>query len=372
MTILILEENQILTNDETISDLSIFLQDLPLNTEITLVLKTHDVLYHLCPTRKAVPYLKSAEYSSNYWVGEKRLRQGQTLVGGVVASLFMRSIIKIIANHNFVIKGVFLWADLIIEAYKPFLAGWTLIWHDNHLFMLQDGILRISRLIYLPFEQELPAITRYLKRFGYQQDTPITLLKHGAFLDPLPSFIDQKIRIPNDLVFKGFMFQIPELSLVHRLYTWNKKIRTITYILTFFNTFGIAYFAWQIKSAFEIEHTLKEQIHKMPSKKKVNEIKIAVFNTYCRLIKDRPNLLILLRQLAPLMKEEAVATHFHWKSNPTPILVLSLELKPSTKVDEFLATLQSQLHPHHLSWQTTIDEPLKGTLTISSKIKESS
>lgn len=369
MTILTLEENQILENDEAIPDLSTFLKRLPSKTEITLILKTHDVLYHLCPIRKAVPYLKSAEYSSDYWVGERRLPNGHTFIGGVLASPFMRTMIKVIAEHSFAVKGVFLWTDLITQAYGPFLQGWTLIWHNHHLLICQDGILRISRSCYLPLVQELPAIIRYLKRFGYQEEMPITLLKSSIFPDTLPPFIHPEIRIPNDLTVKGLTLQIPELTSGHRLYTWQRKIRAAAYALTLLNTIGITHFGWQIKSASEIERTLKQQINEVPTKNLADETKMEAFAAYCRLSKDRPNLLSILRQLIPLMKEEAVATHLHWTANP-PTLTLHLELQSSTEAGQFLLTLRSQFRNHRLTWQAAEDEPLKGTLTIEKQIPD--
>ena len=119
MITLVLEENQILENDHKIADLSIFLKRLSPNTEIILILKSHDALYHLCPIRKAVPFLKSAEYPPYYWVGERRLPKSQTFIGGIFPSPFMKATINIIAGHSFPIKGIFLWADLITQAYGP-------------------------------------------------------------------------------------------------------------------------------------------------------------------------------------------------------------------------------------------------------------
>lgn len=363
MITLVLEENQILENDHQIADLPIFLKRLSPYTEITLILKSHDALYHLCPIRKAVPFLKSAEYPPPYWVGERRLPKGQTFIGGVFPSPFIKAAMNIIAEHAFPIKGIFLWADLITQAYGPFDPGWTLIWHNHHLLICYDGILRISRSCYLPFVQELPAILRYLKRFGYEEEMPITLLKSSIFSEPLPPFVHSEIRIPQDLSLHGLMLQIPELTPLRRLSIWSQKIRAFAYGIAFLNLLGTAYLGWQIKIASAIETTLEQQISNLPARSPVDEAKMQAFKAYCLLSKDRSSPLPLLRQLAPLLKEEAVATHFHWMAHPFR-LTLHLELKPSAVTQELLLTLQSELSRYKVSWHQQEDEPLKGVLTI--------
>lgn len=363
MTTLVLEENQILENDYQIADLSIFLKRLPPKTEVILILKSHDALYHLCPIRKAVPFLKSAEYSLDYWIGEKRLPKGQTFIGGLFPSPFIKTAINMIAEHPFPVKGIFLWTDLITRAYGPFDPGWTLIWHNHHLLVCKDGILRISRSCHLPLTQELPAILRYLKRFGYEEEMPITLLKSSIFAEPLPPFVHSEIRIPQDLSLCGLSIQIPELTALQRLSTWSRKTRALAYGIAFLNIVGTAYFGWQIKIASVKEISLKEQIGNIPIKDPLDETKMQAFKTYCLLSKDRPNPLPLIRQLIPLMREEAVATHLRWTANPLR-LTLHLELKPSTVAKELLLTLQSELRNHKLSWEQQEEEPLKGILTI--------
>lgn len=369
MTILILEENQILENDHKIADLSIFLKRLSPKTEITLILKFHDALYHLCPIRKTVPFLKSAEYPSPYWVGERRLPKGQTFIGGIFPSSFMKTAINTIVEHPFPIKGAFLWADLITQAYGPFDPGWTLIWHNHHLLICQDGILRISRSCYLPLVQELSAILRYLKRFGYEEGMPITLFKSSLFSEPLPPFIHPEIRIPQDLSLCGLTLQIPELAALRRLSTWSQKIRNIAYGIAVLNILGSTYFCWQIKGEFTTEMTLKQQISDLPTKDPVDEAKIQAFKAYCLLSKDRPNPLPLIRQLIPLIREEAVATHLQWTANPLR-LTLHLELNPSTVAQGLLLTLRSELRNHQLTWQQQEEEPLKGILTIEQQFVE--
>jgi hypothetical protein len=369
MTTLILEENQILENDHQIADLSIFLKRLPPKTEITLILKSHDALYHLCPIRKAVPFLKSAEYSPHYWIGEKRLPKGQTFIGGLFPSPFIKTAINVIAEHSFSIKGIFLWADLITQAYGPFDQGWTLIWHNHHLLICKDGILRISRSCYLPLAQELPAILRYLKRFGYEEEMPITLLKSSIFEESLPPFVHSEIRIPQDLSLRGLTLQVPELTALRRLSTWSRNMRALAYGIAFLNILGSAYFGWQIKIASAKEISLKGQIGSLPIKDSLDEAKMQAFNTYCLLSKDRPNPLPLIGQLAPLMREEAVATHLRWTANPLR-LTLHLELKPSTVAQELLLTLQSELRNYKLSWEQQEEEPLKGILIIEQQVLE--
>lgn len=363
MTTLTLEENQISENDHKIADLSIFLKRLSPKTEIILILKSHDALYHLCPIRKAVPFLKSAEYPPQYWIGERRLPKGQTFVGGIFPSPFLRATINVIAEHAFPIKGTFLWTDLITQAYGPLDPGWTLIWHNHHLLICQDGILRISRSCYQPFAQELPAILRYLKRFGYEEEMPITLIKSSIFSDSLPPFIHPEIRIPRDFSFHGFSLQIPELSALQRLSIWSQRIRNLAYGVAFLNILGAAYFSWQIKTESVIEISLKHQINDLPPKISVDEAKMQAFVAYRHLSKNRPNPLPLIRQLAPLIREVAVATHFQWTANPLKF-TLHLELNSTTVAQELLLTLRSELRNHKLAWQSQEGESLKGTLTI--------
>jgi hypothetical protein len=369
MTTLIVEENQILENDHKIADLSVFLKRLPSKTEITLILKSHDVLYHLCPIRKAVPFLKSAEYSPDYWVGEKRLPKGQTFIGGIFPSPFMKITIKNIAEHFFPIKGIFLWADLITQAYGPFDPGWTFIWHNHHLLICQDGILRISRSCYLPLVQELPAILRYLKRLGYEEEMPITLFKSSIFSEPLPSFVHPEIRIPRDLSPQGLILQIPQLAALRRLSSWSRKIHILAYGIALLNILGAAYFSWQIKVGSATEITLRQQIADLPIKDPVDEAKMQAFKAYCFLSKNRPDPLPLIRQLIPLIRGKAVATHLQWTAGSLR-LILHLELEPSTIGQELFLSVRSELRDHKLTWQQQEEEPQKGILTIEQQALE--
>lgn len=369
MTTLILEDDQILENDHKIADLSIFLKRLPPKTEIILILKSHEALYRLCPLRKTVPFLKSAEFSSHYWVGERRLPKGQTFVGGILPSPFMQTMVNIIAAHSFPIKGIFLWTDLMIQAYKPFDPGWTLIWHNHHLLICQDGVLHISRACYQPLSQELPMILRYIKRFGYEEGMPITLLKSSMFSEPLPPFVHPEIRIPQDLSFQGLELQIPELTPVRRLFILPRNIRAIAYGITFLNILGASYFGWQIKTEAGIEQSLKQQISNLPVKDPVDETKMQAFAAYRQVSKNQPNPLPLIRRLIPFVKEKAVATYLHWTAHPLS-LTLHLEFTPSTVMEDLLPTLQSEFRNHKVTWQAHEDEPLKGILTMEQRTLE--
>jgi hypothetical protein len=364
MITLTLEENQIFENGEVISDLSSFLKRFSPHREMTILLKTHAASYHHCPIRKAVPYMKSAEFSSDHWVGERGLAKGQTFLGGILPTPFMRHMIHLISEHSFGLKGVFVWADLMTQAYGPLPSGWSIILHDQNLLICQDQILKFSRPCYLSFAEELPAILRYLKRFGYEAEKPILLLTSSAIADVLPPFVQCEIRTTQSLIPQGLNFQIPELNNHLRLYFWPRNIRKAAYILALFNFLGIAYFSWQIKAVFEQEYILKHQMSLMPSHNPLNEIKMAAFADYRRLSKDRPNPLSLIRDLPPLMKDEAVATYLHWTPNS---LTLHLELNPSTEAEKFFLTLRSHFDDYQMTWKNDENEPLKGILTMEKK-----
>ena len=366
-----LEENQILENGEPITDFPFFLKKLSANEEITLILKTHDALYHFCPIRKAVPFLKSAEYSSDYWVGERILSKGQTFIGGILPTPFMREVTHFISEYSFALKGTYLWADLVTQSYGPLPSGWILIWHEQHLLICHDGILQFSRSCYLPLVHELPAILRYLKRFGYEEEMPITLLKVSTFEGDLPSFIHQETRdlqeFSPQIFTRGLTFQIPELSKLNRLFTWPRKIREVAYALTLIHTVGIAYLSWQIKGVYEQKIALTHEIALVPLKNPLDESKMDAFAAYRRLSKDRPNPLSLIRLLIPLMKDQAVATHLHWTPN---FLSLHLELSPTGESEQLFLTLRSQFLEHRVTWKAEENEPLKGILTIEKRIQK--
>lgn len=361
MIILTLEENQILENDHEISNLPAFIKRLPPKTEITLIIKSHDAAYHFCPIKKAVPFVKSAEYSSEYWVGERRLPNGGTFIGGILPTPFMKSIVKVFTDHSIPVKGAYLWTDLITQSYGPFEPGWTMIWHNHHLLICEDGNLRLSRSCYQPIAHELPAILRYLKRFGYQQELPITLLKSSLFPDPLPSFINTEIRIPNDLVYEGVTLSIPELKIAQRLYSWPRKIKVTAYGITLLSAFGAGYFGWKIQSTSEVERSLITQISQHPAPNENNQSQIETFQAFRNLTQDRPNLLPLIRRIMPILKDSAVATYLHWKDHPEN-LTLQLELHPSAQIDALLLTLRSELPKHTINWKQEENEPFKGTL----------
>lgn len=363
MMILTLEENDIYNNGSPISDFPTFLKNLPSSTEMALVLKTQGILYHLCLIRKSVPFLRSGEFSPDDWVGEKRLPKSHTLVGGTCPSLFMRTTIRLLTNHSYAVKGVFLWADLVMQAYGALPLGWTLILHKQHLLICYDGILRVSRRCYLPFLEELPEILRYLKRFGYQEEAPLTLLSSSTFTKSLPPFIHQQTRKPLKFSFEGFTFHIPELISRHRLYHWPRAIRKIAYAVTFLSVLSSIYLTWQIKVMTQTKHIIKSQINKLPQTDPVDIPKMEAFSIYCRLIKSQQNPLLFFRYLMPFIKGKAVANHLHW-SNPPWGLSLYLEFNPSIMVDQFLSTLQSQLQGFFLTWEPENKNSFKGILTI--------
>lgn len=365
MITLTLEENQIEGNGEIISDLALFLKNLPTYRDLTLIIKTHDASYHLCPVRKAVPYMKSAEFTPDHWVGEKGLAKGQTFLGGILPTPFMRNIIQVISEHFVGLKGIFVWADLITQAYSPLPSGWTIIWHDQQLLICQDQLLRFSRPCYLPLPQELPAILRYLKRFGYEEEMPITLLTSSPFTDAFPPYIQQEIRNPPALFPQGLTLQVPELRRLHRLYFWPRNFRKAAYVLALVNVFGVAYFGWQIKTVFERDHILKNQISHLPIQVDLSETKMEAFADYRRLSKDRSNPLLLIRNLIPLMKNEAVATYLHWTPNS---LTLHLELSSTATADQLFLTLRSQFLDHKVLWRTEDNESLKGVLRMEKKV----
>jgi hypothetical protein len=251
MITLTLEENQVLQKGEPIPDFRLFLKMLPANEEITLILKTHDALYHSCPIRKAVPFLKSAEYPPDYWVGERILSKGQTFIGGILPTPFMREMVYFLSQYSFPLQGAYLWVDLVTLSYGPLPSGWILIWHEHHLLICQDGIVRFSRSCYLPLVQELPAILRYVKRFGYEEEMPITLLRSSDFEEGLPSLIHQETREAQEISPPGLALQIPELRNLNRLFAWPRKIREVAYALTLIPIMGIVYLSWQIKGVYE-------------------------------------------------------------------------------------------------------------------------
>jgi len=372
MITLTLEEDQILNNEQVIPDLSLFLKGLPKTQAISVILKSHDTVYHHCRLRKAARYMKSAEFSPEYWVGEKiisssilpkRFHYGQMVIGGIMPSPFMRKAIHLISEYSFALKGVFVWADLITEAYSPLPLGWAIICHDQHLMICQDQILQFSRPCYLPFEQELPGILRYLKRFGYEVGMPVVVLSVAPTHD-LPAFVQAETRIPEPLKYQGLTLDIPEFKTQGRLYSWPRALKSSAYSLILLNVMGIAYYSWQVKAAFDQESALKNQIAHISIQNPLSEAKMEAFDHYCRLVKDRPNPLILLRRLIPLMKDDAVATYFHWTPNA---LTLHLEMNPLVALDQFWLTIRSQLLDYRLIWQPEHDEPLKGVLTLEKK-----
>ncbi|MBM3468808.1 MAG: hypothetical protein FJX71_05195 [Alphaproteobacteria bacterium] len=365
MITLTLEEDQVLSGTQKISDPAFFLKNLPPRSELTLIFKIYEVKYFVCPFRKAAPYLKSGEYSQDHWIGEKPLSSNRLLIAGFLPSKFMTEIVQIIAQGSFILKKSILWTDLIVNSYKPSSTGWALILHQHSLFICFDGTLCISRLCYQSLSQELPSILRYIKRFGYKEGSPITLLSSSAYQDSLPPFVHFEKRTPHESIQENTLtLQIPQLRTHHLLYIWARKIRTIGYGIAFFNLLGSAYFGWQLTVKSSSESFFMQKVDSLSKQTSIDESKLIAFETYCRLSADRANPLILLRQLMPFFKNNAIATSLHWTSNPKS-LILHLELSPATHIDPFLMTIRSRLHHYHLEWKKDEEDISKGVLRLT-------
>lgn len=365
MITLIIEENNISKDDEEISDFSAFLKALPPETELTLILKTPDVLYHLCPVRQAVTHLKSAEFSLDHWVGERLLPENKTLVVGILPSFFMRQTIQCLGEHSFAIKAIFLWTDLIVRSYGPLPDGWAVIWHDPYLLICQEGILCVSRLCHSPLVQELPAIARYLKRFGYQEGVSLTLLSSSEISHELPSFVRFEKRKATPFPDEGVRFLIPDLKHLLRLYKTPRIIHRVVYGFVVLTLLGSGYLTWEVKGTVNACSLLKQRINEAPPQKDVDERKIQAFTVYRQLIAQRSSPLPLLGQLIPVMRGEAVVTYLHWTASPFR-LSLRLEVASSQGKERLLSNLRAHLVHHRLDWQESKEEPLKGVLTIES------
>jgi len=367
MIFLTLEENQVLENGQPFQDFSEFLKRLSANSEITLILKTHDVTYHVCSLRKTVPFLKAAEFSAEHWVGEWISSKSQTCIGGVLPTPFMREIIQEISAYSFALKGVYLWADLIRQSYGSLPLGWTLIDHEGSLLICQEGVLQFSRTCSLPIEQELPLILKYIKRFGYEVDMPITLMRAFTREDDLPLFVQKIIRFPQDIIPEGLSLQIPELMEQNRLYDWPRKIQKIAYSFLLLNSIVIVLFCFQIKILYDQKNSLSQERSRLNASEFIDEKKLEVFAAYRQLSKDRGNPLSIIRQLIPLLKGQAVATYFHWTVDS---LTLQLELNPAVSVEQFFLTLRSQFSDYQVTWKAEENESLKGVLIMEKRLYE--
>lgn len=367
MIFLTLEENQVLENGQPLQNFSDFLKRLSANCEITLILKTHDVTYHVCPLRKAVPFLKAAEFSAGYWVGEWVFSRGQTRIGGILPTPFMREIIREISAYSFALKGVYFWADVIRQSYGSLPSGWTLIEHEGSLLICQDEVLRFSRICDLSMEQELPLILRYIKRFGYEVDMPITLIRSFAREDNLPQFVQKVLRFPQDIMPEGLSLQIPELMPHNRLYEWPRKIQKVAYSFLVINSIIMALLCFQIKVLYEQKNILSQERGRLHVSESLDEKKLEAFAAYRRLSKDRDDPLSLVRQLIPFLKDQAVATYFHWTRES---LTLQLELNSAVSVEQFFLTLRSQFSDYQVTWKAEENESFKGILTMEKRINE--
>jgi hypothetical protein len=373
MITLTIEEDQVLQDDILIPDLLLFLKRLPKNEDLVLILKCHDASYHYCPIRKAARFIKSAEYSAEHWVGEKVLPiagliskffRKKTTIGGIKPTLFMRNAIRIIGEHTVAIRGIFIWADLILTAYSPLPKGWVIIWHDQNLIICRNNHLIISRFCYLPLSQEMPSILRYLRRYGYESGCSLTLITSSLFNDELPPYIQQEVRAPQDIEPNGLKLSIPECLPHARLYAWPSKLKAMCYSLAFCNTLWMAYLGWQIAFCYEQIPILKKHIAGITVTAPVNESKMEAFSQYCQITKERANPLLLLQQIVPYLKDKAVATFLHWTPHS---LNLHLELNDIEKSDSLWNVLRLHFNEYHLIWRSHENEPLKGILSIKKK-----
>jgi hypothetical protein len=369
MISLIVEENQVWEKGQVILDFPAFLKVLPSHKEITLIFKTHDALYYDCPLRKAVPFLKSAEFSTDHWVGTKSLSNSNTFIAGILPSPFMQQIVTNLYESSFAVKGAYVWADLIVRSFGSAPMGWTIIYHDQHLFVTFEGILRFSRPCFLSLTEELPATLRYLKRFGYEKDTPINLITSAPLAQPFEAFINHEIHTPLDLSSQGLeseglKLQISRLKPNIRLYHWPRKIRKSLYAFLIFNVVASSYLGWGLKNAFMEEQILKHKISIVPHKDAPDESQMKAFTIYRNTSKDTSDPLSFIKHLFPLIKEEAVATYVHWTPDS---LNLHLQLNPTTIPEQLWLTLKSQFRDHQLTWQEEENDPLRGVLIISKK-----
>jgi hypothetical protein len=370
MITLILEENNLLKDSEVIIDVSSFFRDLPLNVEVTLVIKSHDIAYHYCPVKKAARFMKAAEFSQHHWIGEKSLAHHsmlksfyspQLLIAGILPSSFMQQVIQIIARENLSLKGVYLWSDSLMQTYQPISSGWVMILHEQQLFICHNQVLKFSRYCSRSLAEELPRVFRYIKRFGYETNSPITLLANEFISEDLPSYVKPEIRTTSNWKPQGIKINIPELQTQERNHSWPQKIQRVSKSLTALMILCSLYTAIETASLLRQEHKLQEQIASLSIEKPLSSTKIDAFLQYCHLIRGRENPLILIRQFSPLLREDAVVTYLHWTSGQ---LILQMELNPEASVDQLWLTLRSQFLEYQISWQADESESLKGVLTI--------
>lgn len=240
--IFILEENALLENNLVINEPVNFLLRLPEGQIITLLLKSHNTHYVLCPVQKAISHLKTFEFSANHWSGELFLGKGLTYLAGILPTPFMIYITEIMIKKNFLIKGIYLWTDLITRSYNPPVKGWSIVLHEQQLMICQNGILQFSRICHLSLDKELPAILRYLLRLGYIEGSPILLLSTFEEKNLPPNLIHQKTVLPTPLKFQGIKIHIPQLLILERFYKWPKIISRLIYGITICIFIGVLFF----------------------------------------------------------------------------------------------------------------------------------
>jgi hypothetical protein len=321
------------------------------------------VHFELCPIRKAVPHLKSAEFSGGQWIGELALSKQATFLAGILPTLFMSHVMELIRQANFPVQGIYLWTDLIKQSYHPPVKGWCIIRHENNFIVCHDNLLCFSRVCYLPLEEELPAIVRYLLRFGYEEATPVFLLASTELDHCLPEVIHQKVYQSDPLKFQGIKVDIPPLRNLQHLYQWSRKINWFGYGMVFFNCLGTLILIGKIYTLAPSITVLTQQLSQTPTTHPVDEKKIKAFNLFRELVKDQPNPVDFFRRLMPFVRENARITHFHWVASPFR-LTLKMELTSNDLALSVTKKLQPLLPEYKIEWKPEGTNSLKGTLIV--------
>ena len=390
-------ENHVSENNVQIPDLPKFLEQLPPKAELRLILKTPDAQYKFCPFRKAAPYFKAAEFSASHWVGQRSLPDGTTYFMGLLPTPFMGRMVSLVAQSPFPVAGVYLWADLAMRSYFPLPEGWCFIWHQNYLLICQNGLLRISRMCYLPLPEELPAILRYLLRFGYKEGTLVPLLASSP-INGLPDLIQQEVLAPlpldaeikaEKLTAKGIKIPVPALAGLQRLYKWPRLIRPLAWAFAIFNMAGFFYFAWEACAAHKTVIRLKRQVTAIPPASPLDENKMSAFAAFQEFKKGQPDPLPVLRQIMSGMQGKIRIAHLHWVAEPfrvtlhlealtaaqdqhhqqtgqdgTPDSIPAQKPFRESPAAAFVSHLQTCFPRHSVRWKENAGNSLKGMVTI--------
>lgn len=374
LMILTLEENKISAKHLVIDEFSTFLKSLAPGTEIHLLFKTQDVQFHSCPVRKAVPFLKSAEFSPDHWVGEKIIAHKQTFIGGILPSPFMRKIISILAEKPIAVGGTHVWDDVVVRSFGDLPNSWVMILHEQHVFVCLDGILRLSRPCFTVFSQELSAILRYLKRFGYEAETPLTLLTSLPLHETVPPFIHVEVRTPADLCAESTFsdalnLKIGEIKTQIGLYRWSRIVSKIVFITMLISVCNIGYLSWDLRSTATEKKDLQQKIslirNQVQSHASFDQTRMSAFANYQDIPRGSINPLPLFQQISILLKEEAVVTQLHWSPN---LLRLQIVLNETKQLEPLVQALSSQLKEYKVEWTNDAANNLQGVLTLSKKI----